>query len=166
MIQQPERAVWVYLKTILGSRGWGRKMDLGHAGHSELGYWGARDGPSCPHGQWGDAKSLWGACPKSGSSPSPLIPTLKSSSVDPSDEDGMMQRTWSPPCRASLFQVSKDLVARFTSWAGGRGAQRVHFCPHQAPDSVLLTSSPARVPSDRKPRSSQRPSVPAGGQGS
>lgn len=76
------------------------------------------------------------------------------------------QSTWSPPGWAGLFQVSGDLTATFTSWAGGGGAQHGQFCPQQAPASALPTSSPARIPSVRKPGSSQRPPLPAGGWGS
>lgn len=91
----------------------------------------------------------------------PLELTPRSSSVTLSAEDSTVESTWSPPHRDSLFQISKDLMALFTSWAVGGGAQPVEFCP-----GMLLVLFPCLMPSDRKPGSSQRPSLPAGVWGS
>lgn len=117
IIQQPDGAVRVCLKNPWGSRAWGRRMYLGkRVTPARAGHWAVLDGPSCPRAQWGDAKSLRGACPKRGSSPFPIMLTLQSSSVTPSAEDGVMEA---------------ELVVTSTQGQSFPGQQRPHGHVHK-----------------------------------
>lgn len=57
----------------------------------------------------------------------PLELTPKSSSVTLSAGDGTVESRAHGPLHTGT--VSKDLMALFTSWAVGGGAQPVEFCP-------------------------------------
>lgn len=75
-LRDPEPGAWVNMHTC--KAWWVGLLDV-------------QDGPLGPCARWGHVKSLWGPCPKRGSSSFPLVLILKSSSVTPSAEHGAME---------------------------------------------------------------------------
>ena len=136
--------------------------------HTCKAWWvGVQDGPLGPCARWGHVKSLWGLCPKRGSSSFPLVLTLKSSSVTPSAEHGAMESRARHLHAGPVF--SRSAKTSWPCWLAGLVEEVPSVCGFVHGRLLTLsspTSSPAQITSDRKPGSSQRPSLPAGGQGS